>query len=200
MPTYAVEWGEGRKQAFLDYIHHELTNTIGDRAPLEKSWENALLQWRAKLSDETLSFPYEGAANYEMPLTAIHSDPVVADLIQSLHASNDYWSATARRQDTVDAASAMRRGMTALESRFIKMRRVNTKAFLENVVLGSACYKNWWKSERRGRRDANDPTRRSIIEISEPCVTHGSEISMMRRCVGSLASRRPRRSLFHQFL
>src|SRR5688572_16464750 len=131
MPTFAVEWGEGRKQAFLDYIQHELRNTLGDRAALERTWEQQIVSWRAKLDNAEVDFPYPGAANYEMPQIAMHSDPVYADLMQSMHAAGDYWSATARRQDTVDAASAMRRAMTAIEQRYIKMRRVNGKAFLD---------------------------------------------------------------------
>lgn len=172
MPTYAVEWGKGRKEAFLEYVQHELRNTIGDRAALEKAWENAIIQWRAKLPEGELDFPYPGAANYEMPLTAMHSDPVYADMLQSFAAPSDYWSVVAKRHDRVDATSALRRGMTTLEQRFVKMRRVNGKAFLDNVILGSAAYKNWWRSERRGKRNPNDPTRREMVLISEPNIRH----------------------------
>jgi len=172
MPTYAVEWGEGRKTAFLDYISTELINTIGDRAALEATWENQIVAWRAKMSDEELDFPYPGAANYEMPQIAMHSDPVYADLLQSMHAATDYWSATARRQDTVDAAAALRRGMTAIEQRYLKMRRVNGKAFLDNVILGTGIYKNWWRSERQGRRAYADPSKRAILNVSQPSITH----------------------------
>ncbi len=169
-----IEWGPGRKQAFLEWIQLELSNTIGDRADLEREWENRILQWRAKLTEDELDFPYPGASNYELPLTAIHSDPVYADMMQSLHAPEDYWSATAKRQDRVDFASALRRGMTALDTRFLKMRRVNSKALLDNIVLGTAVYKNNWRSERVGKRRyrPDGSSERRIVSISQPLIEH----------------------------
>ena len=174
MQLSSVEWGPGRREAFLDWISHELRQTLADRSKLEREWENRILQWRAKLTEEELDFPYPGAANYELPLTAIHSDPVYADMMQSFSAPEDYWSPTANREDTINSASALRRGMTALEKRFIKMRRVNGKAFLDNNILGSAFYKNSWKSETHAKRRYL-PSGESVRErkfISQPCVEH----------------------------
>lgn len=167
--TYAVEWGEGRRRAFLDWIQHEIFQTQGDRADLEKKWENEIVAWRAKLSDTELDFPYPGAANYEMPQIAMHSDPVYADLMQSIHAPEDYWTPQAKRDDRTDAASALRRGLTAIERRFLKMRGVNGKAFLDTVLLGTGVYKTWWRSEKRARRIRGE---RQVQVVSEPSIRH----------------------------
>lgn len=94
-----------------------------------------------------------GNSNLEFPLTAIHSDPVMADMLQTLDAPEDYWHATAKRPDRVDHANAVREGMTALERRFIKMRRVNERALMDNNILGTAIYKNHWKERRKTVKD-----------------------------------------------
>lgn len=169
-----VEWGPGRKDAFISWIHHELHNTLADRADLEREWENSLLQWRAKLTQEELDFPYPGASNYEMPLTAMHTDPVYADMMQSLHAPRDYWSPSARRADRTDHASALRRGMTALDTKYLKMKRVNGKAFLDQIILGTGIYKNSWRSERQGKRRylPDGSSKRDLITISQPTIVH----------------------------
>lgn len=173
MPQYAVEWGPGRKEEFLSWIQNELLQTMGDRGALETAWENAIIQWRARHSTAEVDFPYPGASNLEMPLTAMHSDPVYADLVQSLHASGDYWTPVARRRDTVDLVAPLRRGMTEIERRFLKMRRVNGKAFLDLVVQGSCVKKAAWRSEKRARRVATARgSERRILQVSEPSIPH----------------------------
>lgn len=170
-----VEWSSPkRKEDFLHWWHHEMTQTEGDRERLERTWENALLQWRAKLPDGELDYPYPGASNLELPLTAMHADPVLADMIQSFSAAEDYWTPVAKRPDRVKQTSALREGMTAIEKRWLKMRRVNLKAFLDNNVLGTAFYKNAWLSEQRNRRRyAMDGTsERERIFVSRPTIEH----------------------------
>ncbi len=175
MPLFSeVEWGSDRKEAFIHWIRRELYQTEGDRENLENSWENYLLQWRAKVTDEELDYPYPGASNLELPLTDMHATPVLADFLQSFHASGDYWSPVAKRPDRVDFASPLREGLTALERRWLQMRQVNTPAFLESGILGTAFYKNGWRSERRARRRylPDGSSERIIQDISHPAIEH----------------------------
>jgi len=175
MPQFsAVEFGPGRKDAFIEWITHELWQTLGDRQDLDNIWENYIIQWRAKLPDGELDFPYVGASNLELPLTAMHENPVYADMVQSFGAPADYWTPQAKRDDRVDSITAFREGLTALEKRYINMRRINGKAFLDNDILGSCVYKNGWRSERRFRTkyNADGTARRETVLISQPSITH----------------------------
>src|SRR5690606_3921385 len=97
-----VRWGKGRKDDFRDWIHKEISNTIGDRNELETKWENTLVQHRAQLPDVPADFPFPGAPDVEFPLTDIHYQPVYADFMQTFHAPEDYWTPTAKRPDRVD--------------------------------------------------------------------------------------------------
>ena len=175
MPLFeAVKFGKGRKKDFLEWINHELWQTLGDREDLNRIWENYIIQWRAKLPDGELDFPYVGASNLELPLTAMHENPVYADMVQSFGAPADYWTPQAKRDDRVDSITPLREGLTALEKRFLKMRQVNGKAFLDNNILGTCVYKNGWRSEKRFRTRYNpDGTaRRETVLISQPSITH----------------------------
>ena len=169
-----VRWGPNRKAAFLDWIRDELFQTLGDRSDLERKWENSIIQWRAQLPDGTVDWPFPDAANYELPLTSMHADPVLADMIQTFHAPEDYWTPVAKRPDRVTHASPLREAMTMIEKKFLKMRRVNLKAFLDNNVLGTAVYKNHWFSTKRSkRRYSRDGTsERLVVQLSQPRIDH----------------------------
>ena len=141
------------KQEFKLWLSDQLAQTIADRHDLDRKWSNALIQWNANQPTGTASWPWEGAPDLEMPLTAIHSDPVYADLFQTLSAAADYWTPQALRPDRVRHVNAVREGMRAIERRHLKMKKVNGRALLDQVILGTAVYKNHWHADRTPRQD-----------------------------------------------
>jgi hypothetical protein len=169
-----VKWAAGRKERFETWFQQEFANTIGDRAPLERKWRGAMTQWRASRPQGTKDFPYPGASDEEFPLTAIHSDPVLADFIQSLHAPEDFWTPVARRGDRAQHATPLREALTAIDRTFLHLRRVNERALLDMVVLGTAIYKTRWKEERKKIRDYMPDGRIGDIvrNTSHPLVEH----------------------------
>lgn len=169
-----VKFSKTRKEDFQSWLHEQLTQTMGDRMELESKWENALIQSRAQQPEGELEFPFVGASNQEFPLTDIHFQPVYADFYQTLHAPEDYFSVVAKRPDRVDIANSLREGLTAVEKRFLKMRRVNSRALLDVITLGTGIYKNRWHDQRYSRQDYDD--KGNIVErtvrMSEPRVEH----------------------------
>lgn len=162
------------REDFAHWLSDQLIQTMGDREELETRWENQILQWRSQFPEDVLDFPFEGASNVEFPLTAIHSDPVYADMMQTLHAPEDYWTPVAKKPERVNAASPLREGLTAIERRFLKMRRVNGKALLDNNILGTAVYKCHWRDERRPHK-AYTPSgeiEKRVKLISQPSIEH----------------------------
>lgn len=149
----AVKWKPERRQAFAAWITHELLNTIGDRTVLDRKWSDEIVQWRAALPNTEKQFPWPGASNLVFPLTAMHADPVYADMMQTLHAPPEYWSITANRGDRVDHAHPTTEFLRRVESQFLHMRRVNSRALLDNNLLGTAIYKCHWLHERKKTRD-----------------------------------------------
>lgn len=169
-----VKWGADRERAFALWFYDELHNNRANRSALETKWEEAIVQWRAMLPKGTKEFPWIGASNLVFPLTAIHSDPVYADFLQTLHASKDYWTVEAKRSDRVEYANPLTEFMTSLERSFLKMRQVNQRAFLDNNILGTAIYKCHWLSERKMVRDYDEfgKVAKMMKAKSQPLIEH----------------------------
>lgn len=107
------------------------------------------------MGDGTCDVPFVGASDVEMPLTAIHSDPVYADFMQTLHAPKDFWSVSAIRPDGVEQAKPLQEFLSLVEARDIKMRRVNKRALLDMVVHGTCIFKDHILHERKKVQDYN---------------------------------------------
>jgi hypothetical protein len=175
MPVFApIKLNKKRRDQLAEWLQEQLYQTIGDRQVLDTKWENALIQSRAQKPEGTIDFPFVGASNEEFPLTDMHFQPVYADFYQTLHAPEDYFAVTAKRPDRTDHANVVRQALTAIEKKYLKMRRVNSTALLDMITLGTSIYKNHWYERRYNRKDylpdgtIGDVTRR----ISEPRVEH----------------------------
>lgn len=151
-----VKWASGQRGDFTRWFQRTLENTIGDRQALERTWKDHIVRWRAKVSDVEVDFPFPGASNLELPLTAMHADPVYADFMQTLHAGREFWHVQPKRADRVDHANAIRELLARLDQDYLHMRDINRVAFLYNVVLGTGIYKHTWVDESRVVRDYNE--------------------------------------------
>jgi hypothetical protein len=157
MPAFRkVEFARGRLDDLKSYLVHELENCIGDRAALEHKWRSQIIQVRARvMGDGTSDIPFIGASDIEMPLSAIHSDPVEADFMQSLHAPKDFWSITGIRPDGVDSAKPLQEFMSLVERRDVKMRQVNKRAIKDLITHGTCIYKDSILHDRKKVQDYN---------------------------------------------
>ena len=152
-----VEWKKGRKEAFRSWISNELQNTIGDRGSLEAKWRNQLIQWRAQvIGDGIGDVPFIGASDIDMPLTAMHTDPVFADFMQTLHAPANFWTITASRPDLVDSAKPLQEFLNLYERQFLQMRQVNKKVLFDVIIHGTGIYKDLILHEQKKVRDYNE--------------------------------------------
>lgn len=143
-------WAKGREDDFRDWLGLELTQTLSDRMALERVWQNNIVQWRARVvGDGVADIPFVGASDIELPLTAMHTDPVLADFMQTLHVTQDFWSIVGRRPDMVDVAKPLQKFMSRVEKGYVKMRAVNAKVLMDTVVHGTGIYKDYIHHSRR---------------------------------------------------
>ena len=158
MPSFEkVIWKKGRKEAFRTWFSEQLFNTIGDRGALEAKWRNQLIQWRAQVVGDGIGdVPFVGASDIDMPLTAMHTDPVSADFIQTLHAPANFWTITASRPDLVDSAKPLQEFLNLYEKQFLKMRQINSKVLFDVIIHGTGIYKDLILHERKKVRDYNE--------------------------------------------
>jgi hypothetical protein len=169
-----IKWGSGREAAFLDWIVPEITQAETARASLERRWRDWLEQYRAPANQPLKSFPWEGAANYVMPVTAIDVDQLYAKFIQTIHAPANLWTIEALNPGWTDAAKPIQDFMQWLDGAILKMEDVNKRALLEMVKFGTCIYKVDWLYERRAvmAYDENGQRIQAERTISHPIVDH----------------------------
>jgi hypothetical protein len=169
-----IKWGPGRLDAFLDFIDYEIPNALSARAPLERKWSDWLVQYRPSATQPTKHFPFEGAANHVMPVTAIDVDQLYAKFVQTVHAPANLWTIEALNPNWTNAAKPIQDFLQWLDGSILKMEKVNKRAFLEMVKLGTCIYKVHWLYERRPRWDYDENGQRVRTErvVSHPVIDH----------------------------
>lgn len=174
MADKRIKWGPGREDAFKSYIDVELAAALSARAPLERRWVEWLKQYRAPANQPTKHFPFEGAANYVMPVTAIDVDQLFAKFIQTMHAPANLWTIEALNPQWTDAAKPIQDFLQWLDTSILHMEDVNKRAVLELVKLGTVVYKTDWLYEQRTTWTYNDAGERVRARrvVSHPVVDH----------------------------
>lgn len=145
-----IRWPSDQEaQKCAAYLHWEVTQALASRQGLERQWRAWLEQYRAPAKQGLKDFPFLGAANWELPITATDADQYYAKFMQSLHASPDLWIVQPMNERWQDAAKPLQDFLSALDRAVLKMYRVNKRAVLEMVKLGTAIYEHGWLYENR---------------------------------------------------
>jgi hypothetical protein len=171
-----VQWSGGRRKACIEFLQAELARAIGARASLDRSWRDALEQYRAPTSKSVAHFPFEGASNITYPMTAMVIDPIWARFMQNIHAPNNLWTCTPLNERWIDAAKPLQDYLQWLDQHILKMWDVNMRLFTEMLKLGTSIYKTHWRYERRSKVGYNAQKQRTrLIEtLNQPTVDHVS--------------------------
>lgn len=169
-----VQWGAGREQAFLDWIDQEMRQALSARVSLERNWRRWLEQYRAPANRPLKEFPFYGAANFELPLTAIDVDQLYAKFIQTIHAPTNLWTLEPLNPQWEDATKPLQDFLQWLDRALIKMEGINKRALLELVKLGTCIYKTGWLFEHRlvTIYDSQGNRQRIPRTVSRPIVDH----------------------------
>jgi len=170
-----VRWPTAERENELKaYLHYEITQALSARRPLERQWRQWLEQYRAPAKQAVKDFPYLGASNVVLPITATDADQFYAKFMQSIHASPDLWIVQAMNERWVDAAKPLQDFLSALDRSVLKMYRVNKRAIMEMVKLGTAIYEHGWIYEQRPIKtyDPSGQIIRANRIRSQPFVDH----------------------------
>ena len=169
-----VRWGKGKLDQFILMIDWELRFGLQARLNVERQWRAYLEQYRAPAKQPTKKFPFEGAANYVMPITATDTDQLYAKFMQTIHAPENLWSLEALNERWNDAQKPLSDFLTWLDYNMLKMWNVNKRVFLEMVKLGTGIYKVGWLFENRPTwgYDAMGKIQKQQRLLSRPIVDH----------------------------
>lgn len=134
---------------FVDFCDAELTAALGVHDGLVKIWIRLLELYRAPVKQPERNIPFQGGANFMLPVIASDCDPLIAKFLQSLHATDNVWTTAALNERWTDAAKPLQDLLTWLDGSLLNMFDVNKRVVLEMVKLGTGIYKTGWTYERR---------------------------------------------------
>lgn len=174
MPIDSIKWGKGRKDAFIAQIDFELTDAIGVHDPLVSQWIKWLELYRAPVKQPERNIPYEGAANFMLPIIATDADQLYAKFIQTLHAADNLWTLSPLNERWVESAKPIQDFLQWLDGSLLKMYNVNKRVLGEMVKLGTGIYKTGWQYEKRNvfTYDTNGRVARGERIKGAPFVDH----------------------------
>ncbi len=169
-----VVWGKGKEQQFVLWCDWELRFALQSRLNIERQWRAWLEAYRAPAKQPTKKFPFEGAANYVMPLIATDADQLYAKFIQTIHAPENLWTLEALNERWLDSQKPIQDLLQWLDYAFLRMYNVNKRVLLEMVKLGTGIYKTGWLFEQRPVWTYNDEGKRVQQQrvVSRPVVDH----------------------------
>ena len=144
----SIKWGPKRESRFVEYIGAELQDGISARDPRLQQELRWLEQYAAPAQQAERNFPYQGAANYVLPLTATDVDQLFAKFLQTIHAPEDLWTISPMNERWVNTAKPLQDMLTWLDRHVLKMFNVNKRVILEMTKLGTGIFKTGWDYQR----------------------------------------------------
>ena len=172
-----VKWAKNRRTDFIEFMRQEIWRVSGLRQPLEQKWRDWLELYRAPFDVRAVkTFPYEGASNVRYPFAMMSVNPILANEMQVLHATDNLWTLSPLNAEWVPTSKPLQDYLEFVDRHVLHMWDVNKKALLEKLKLGTAIYKVGWEF-RQNRTTGYDQTlnrTRFIRTLNRPVVDHVS--------------------------
>ena len=99
-----VKWAKGKQELEIIRIDYELHKALGERQALEKKWRDWIEQYRAFSDQPTRNFPFEGASNNVLPITATDVDQLYANFLTTIHEPANLWTLSPQNENWIQAA------------------------------------------------------------------------------------------------
>jgi len=168
-----VVWSKNKRELEIIRIDYELQKALGERQALEKKWRDWIEQYRAFSDQPTRNFPFEGASNNVLPITATDVDQLYANFLTPIHEPANLWTLSPQNENWIKATKPLQDYLTFLDRYLVNMYDVNKRALLELVKLGTCIYKHGWNYEKRAVwTDDNLKRVRAQRIVSKPFVDH----------------------------
>ena len=148
MPA-AVVFGDGREESLRLWSTWELQQAIGNRSGLEQLWVNWLAEYRPPVDNATKEFPWVGASNRVIPLSALNTDPLLAKFLTTLTAPPNLWTIQPLNDRWVNVAKPLQDFLQFLDETQLHLFPTLYRGLLEFVKLGTCVFKTGWFYEKR---------------------------------------------------
>jgi hypothetical protein len=162
------------EERLISYIDTELTNHYAERGP----YLDDLIRWQkdywAKPSKEKQTFPFVGAANIVIPLTAIAVEAVHARIMTMLFGLPEIIDTTAVHPDFDGTQAPLRRYLDKELKNGVQFRKKIQDPILEIVKFGTGTAKVGYERVLKfGLQEVNGIEQEFPVVVREGCVVDG---------------------------
>ena len=144
-PGADVEFSEGERVEFTDYVSNELDEALDEHGELEDrldSWDEL---YTAEPKEKRKTFPWPGAANVEIPIISIACDSIAARLLNTIFGVEPFWTVNPLRREMEPFAKPVERWMDWSRKNEFDLYGECRKATNELIRHGWNWYKVCWE-------------------------------------------------------
>ena len=161
---------EEQREEIVNYLTEEHEKALSEREILERKWIKWRRQGEARPTKESKSYPWKGAANVSVPLTATNTNGIYAALKMAFGTRKPLCTITAEGGNKAYAqhAEAMTRYIDTLieSSRHIGFRKTENTIYRDLALLGTQFVEVPWE-EKRWMYKRRDPNTGNLIQVNQ---------------------------------
>lgn len=163
---------EETSNELIQYLDTELRNHYAERGPLIQNLMNWQRDYWAEPSVEIRTFPFKGASNIVIPLTAITTEAVHARAMQTLFALKPFVSVKSRKGEWIDAERPIENWLDYMLTQDMKIEPNTNSIMLElekfGTGIGKSGYERVIRTAVRPRGDSGQEEQFSIVQKDGP--------------------------------
>jgi hypothetical protein len=148
----ALEATKKQREDLEGYLTVEIEDALSSRSAQEGIWNEALRMYEALPEREFRDAPIEGFKNIEIPLIAVSTDAIWAQLVDMIFTVSPIVTIQAVGKEDVEGAKGLQRLANWGVNSLFGMRGAVEHSTLDDVQLGSGFYYVPWVEKRIKRK------------------------------------------------
>jgi len=148
MDDLAVKVSSKMEKEVLDYVCDEISTVLKDRTKLSKRWEKWIKQYE-EILPETKDFPFKGASNISLPLSAIAVETIHSREVNTLLSIHPYVQVKPKKKGAnKDTSAQIERFLEQVFLNVIDLYDIGAQWLLEKNKMGTSFLKPYWCVDR----------------------------------------------------
>jgi hypothetical protein len=142
---------EDERKRLAEFLDREIGDFFAERGPILHDWKRWQSQYWAEPPEAEKNFPFERAANFVVPLTAIAVEAIASRFINVLFAADPMIKLRAKTREWVDATPKLERFLQSEldNNKALDVWNFVRQAMLEVTKLGTTVGKSGYRKEFR---------------------------------------------------
>ena len=127
-----------------NYITSEITKVVADRADMTEKLVAYEKAYEAIPATETKTFPWKNASNVIVPVTAIHTNNMVARIINAIFGTKEIWNITAKAPAWLEVEAPLNRWLNYVGRDIMNLYNSCTSLIISAIKMGTGVIRVDW--------------------------------------------------------